>query len=617
WNDPFYTWSADNKKVTGHRICYNDPTHEETETVSASYSEKKAPTCEDAGEGLWTSEEFENPAFPVQKKKVTIPALGHDLVKTEAKKETCTEPGNTAYWTCTRCGKYFSDAEGKTEIEEGSWVIPATGHDWDSPEYTWSADNKTVTASRVCYTDRSHKETETVSANFSVTKAATCEETGEGLWTSDAFQNEAFKVQKKKVTIAALGHDWDAPVFTWEGYESAKASRTCKRDDSHTETVDCEITSEVTREETAWEEGVRTYTAAGTFQDGTVVTDTKTEAIPAYGWKWTRLSEKNRYGTMATIIDEAYPEEEAGKCTTLIVATGESFPDALAGSALAGVYGCPVILTKTATLSPQAESEIRRLMDPEGCTVLILGGDAAVTPDVEEAIKAIDEHIIVERVMGTNRDKTAIAVYEKAFKDENGKSTSDTVIIATGFNYADALSISPYAYAAKAPILLAKKDGSLSSEVKELLEGSGIKKALIVGGTNAVSAASEKYLTVVLGMTVQRLSGSNRYKTSAEIIRWELGLNDDAAFQPEVTMTNAGMGVATGENFADALASVSLLGKNGSILLLASDKKLDLLEEHIDAFIKPFVKEMQKGYIFGGTVAVVEEIEDLLNAAIE
>ena len=41
---------------------------------------------------------------------------------------TCEEAGNSAYWSCERCGKYFSDAEGKTAIEAGSWKIPATGH---------------------------------------------------------------------------------------------------------------------------------------------------------------------------------------------------------------------------------------------------------------------------------------------------------------------------------------------------------------------------------------------------------------------------------------------------------------------------------------------------------
>ena len=54
------------------------------------------------------------------------------LTKTEAKAATCTEAGNEAYWTCSGCGKYFSDEDGTNEITKDSWVIPATDHDWSN-----------------------------------------------------------------------------------------------------------------------------------------------------------------------------------------------------------------------------------------------------------------------------------------------------------------------------------------------------------------------------------------------------------------------------------------------------------------------------------------------------
>ena len=54
------------------------------------------------------------------------------LTKTEAKAATCTEAGNKAYWTCSGCGKYFSDKDGTNEIAKDSWVIPATDHDWSN-----------------------------------------------------------------------------------------------------------------------------------------------------------------------------------------------------------------------------------------------------------------------------------------------------------------------------------------------------------------------------------------------------------------------------------------------------------------------------------------------------
>ena len=87
-----------------------------------------------------------------------IPKLDHvhSLAITQAKEATCEESGNTAYYTCSGCGKFFSDAEGNTEIEENSWVIPAKGHAYG--EWTFNSADKTH--SRVCANDSTHVETE-------------------------------------------------------------------------------------------------------------------------------------------------------------------------------------------------------------------------------------------------------------------------------------------------------------------------------------------------------------------------------------------------------------------------------------------------------------------------
>lgn len=58
-----------------------------------------------------------------------VPSLGHSMTATAGKAATCTEAGNSAYWSCSRCGKFFSDAAGKTEIAKDSWIIAALGHD--------------------------------------------------------------------------------------------------------------------------------------------------------------------------------------------------------------------------------------------------------------------------------------------------------------------------------------------------------------------------------------------------------------------------------------------------------------------------------------------------------
>ena len=46
-----------------------------------------------------------------------------------AQAATCTTAGNSEYYICCACGKYFSDVHGENEIAEDSWVIDALGHD--------------------------------------------------------------------------------------------------------------------------------------------------------------------------------------------------------------------------------------------------------------------------------------------------------------------------------------------------------------------------------------------------------------------------------------------------------------------------------------------------------
>ena len=68
-----------------------------------------------------------------------LPAIGHQLNKTDSKAATCTEAGNTEYWTCNACGKYFSDEAGTNEIRLADTVIPATGHHYGGYQLTKEA----------------------------------------------------------------------------------------------------------------------------------------------------------------------------------------------------------------------------------------------------------------------------------------------------------------------------------------------------------------------------------------------------------------------------------------------------------------------------------------------
>lgn len=106
--------------------------------------------------------------------------------------------------TCTEKGvKTFTCSCGETKTEE----IPALGHDWNEPTYTWKDDNSECTAQRTCKRDASHTESETVKPAETVTKEASCTEKGEKTLKA-TFANEAFAEQSKTVEIPALGHDF-------------------------------------------------------------------------------------------------------------------------------------------------------------------------------------------------------------------------------------------------------------------------------------------------------------------------------------------------------------------------------------------------------------------------
>ena len=124
----------------------------------------------------------------------TVAAHEHSWGEGKVTKEaTCTEAGVRTY-TCS-CGE--------TKTEE----IPALGHDWGEPSYTWAEDNSACVAARVCKRDGSHSESESAKPIESVTKEPTCTEKGEKLLKA-AFQNSVFTEQSKTLELAALGHEY-------------------------------------------------------------------------------------------------------------------------------------------------------------------------------------------------------------------------------------------------------------------------------------------------------------------------------------------------------------------------------------------------------------------------
>jgi hypothetical protein len=153
-------------------------------------------------------------------------------------------------------------------------AITKTGHKYGTPTYTWSKDGKTCVAKRVCANNGTHIETENGTITNKVKTPATCTVKGTRTYTA-TFKNTAFKTQTKDIqNIAALGHKYGAPTYTWsKDGKTCTAKRVCTNNASHIETENGTIAHKVKTAATYTTKGTTTYTA--TFKNTAFVTQTK------------------------------------------------------------------------------------------------------------------------------------------------------------------------------------------------------------------------------------------------------------------------------------------------------------------------------------------------------
>ena len=295
-----------------------------------------------------------------------------------------------------------------------------------------------------------------------------------------------------------------------------------------------------------------------------------------------RVSGDTRYDTMGSLAGRG----NWAVGGSVILASGANYPDALAASSLAGGLDAPILLTDPNSLSDAARDRLETFCPSR---VFIVGGNAAVSPDVERQVKELlGSGCAVFRVAGQTRYETSLVAAEV-----NPKS-SDTVIVATGSNYADALSVSPYAFASGSPVLLCDSSSGLTGAAVESIRSGGYSKAVIVGGTAAVPASVEGQLRSAGIGDVTRLSGATRFETSSMIADFELGSG--------LGFSMDGVLLATGMNFPDALSAGPLAGRSRAPLLL-----VDPGAEHACTYLSGFRGKVSSATVVGGAAAVPEE----------
>jgi putative cell wall-binding protein len=291
-----------------------------------------------------------------------------------------------------------------------------------------------------------------------------------------------------------------------------------------------------------------------------------------------RLGGPDRFATAARVSAETF----ADGAEVAYVATGWDFADALAGGPVAARAAGPVLLATRDTLPAATAQELQRLRPAR---IVVLGGRAAISPEVETALRPLARRDVT-RVAGTDRYGTAAALVSGSFSPGPA-----VVYVATGEGFADALSAGAAAARVGAPLLLTGRT-SLPAATRTELERLDAQRVVVVGGPAAVD---DVVLTELAGLSrqpVTRSSGPDRYATAAAIA---------ATFPSASTVF-----LATGMAFPDALAGVPAAGAAGAPMLLVGGPAPTAAAEQV-ARLDP-----DRLVIVGGKAAVPDAAVDSL-----
>lgn len=278
----------------------------------------------------------------------------------------------------------------------------------------------------------------------------------------------------------------------------------------------------------------------------------------------TRIAGKNRYESAAQISREQFTNAKK-----VIVVNSQKYADALSATTLSdGRYS--ILYTEKDSLPTATRNEIQRLNPIE---VYLLGGKQSISDGIENILKKYANK--VTRIAGKDRYETSAKVA--------AMSNKKNIVIASGKNFSDPLYASSYAYSNNAKILLSSGK-TLSRETRDYLlrNKSKIGNVTVVGGGKSISSSTVRYIQSVTGKNVGRISGRNRYEGSVKVAN---SMNKSKVF------------IASGEDFADALAISPLAQKLNAPILLSAKGKLDT---SVIAFLNNFKNSIKDVFIVGG-----------------
>ncbi len=188
----------------------------------------------------------------------------HNLETHAATEATCTTAGNSLYYQCTLCGKYYKDSAATKETTLQGVTMDALGHDY-KVTFKWGSGNTSAKVNIICSRNDVVK---TVNCTVTSTSTeATCTKTGTTTYTAIAtYDGKEFKEQKT-VNGEKGSHVYGTPVFTWtkqaDGSYTATAVYTCSVCNDK-ETMNCTVTQKDKMDATCTTKGSVAYRAAVT-----------------------------------------------------------------------------------------------------------------------------------------------------------------------------------------------------------------------------------------------------------------------------------------------------------------------------------------------------------------
>lgn len=290
-----------------------------------------------------------------------------------------------------------------------------------------------------------------------------------------------------------------------------------------------------------------------------------------------RLEGSNRFETAVQISRSGWSSAK-----TVIIVDANGFADALAGAPLAAELNAPILLAGSHSSVQATYKEVERL----GATnAIVLGGENAVSKNVVNELTK--RNVSVERIAGSNRYETAGLISQRLISHTNSKEA----ILVSGEDFADAMSVAPFAARNGIPIYLTRRT-SLANEVKTA--SNTIKSWTIIGGGSAVSGTVGRDLQNRIS-SIKRIEGSNRYQTNQRVIS-HYGTTGNRAY------------IATGVSHMDALTGSVLAAKNKTAVVLTRNNDTTL--QSTINYIKS--RSYSRLTVFGGVAALNARVVDSL-----